>query len=315
LTVSESDVYFDQIWKKSGCRTIENNTYQELKKVSSKYSFDIEIQLVDVLPNGKLNAQLIITDNKIIQYPNKIINLFPEFWGSFYYEPVYENCLPKKDFSCFINRVCIFRQSWFYQFLRRNLITSGHISYLLDYRDKIPDQIKNKIDLNDWIFSQGNEIFREEHEKIRFDLPFKNFSMDIESAILDSKVHLIIETYFDNNNVISLSEKIFRGLQLPRPFILFCAKNTIDFLKEHGFKVFDQYIDHSYDDLESPIERQISILDQLHSFKNVIYTNEMLVEFEDIACYNRKLLKQYRDRYPQKLKSVIEEIESLNKMV
>lgn len=315
MTTPESNVYFDQIWEKSQCRTIECDTLQKLKKISSKYSSDITIQLVDALPNEKLNAQLVITDNKIIQSPNKIINLFPEFWGSFYYEPIYENCFPKKDFSCFINRVCVFRQSWFYQFLRRDLITSGHISYLLEYKDKIPDQIKNKIDLNDWIFSQGNEIFREEHEKIRLDLPFKNFSMDIESAILDSKVQLIIETYFDNNNVIALSEKIFRGLQLPRPFILFCAKKTIAFLKEHGFKVFDRYIDHSYDDLESSIERQIFILDQLQSFKNVIYTNEMLVDFDDIACYNRKLLKHYRNRYPQKLKSVIKEIESLNKMV
>lgn len=288
-------VYQDQIWGKSQCRSIEESTYKVLR---AKYA---SVMLVDAIDVATLD-QVIVTDNIV---KRSHIALYPEFWGSYSYHSDYVLTRPTKLFNCFINRVCSMRQSWFYQFVRRNLLHSGWVSYLLDYR-KMPPGVSNKQELNDYIFNQCNQIFEVEHNLMKDCVPFCNFQGDLDQVIVNSCISLVIETYFDWPDTIAFSEKTFRALQLPRPLIIYAMPGSVEALKKYGFDVWDDIIDHSYDTESNQIQRQIQILDQLCSLRDLTYTDQQLIEFESRAQHNRNILKQLRKQWPVKLKSVLD---------
>ena len=295
-------VYQDQIWIKSNCRQFEKEVYQDLNKSVAQVEKNLEICLVDACHLD--SKKFFVTDNILEQ---DHIPLYPEFWGSFYYNPEYISRPPTYLFNCFMHRVCMTRQSWFYQFVRRKILDQGAVSYLLDYR-KLPDGVKTKQDLNQYIYNLGNQVFEYEHNQMQSQVPYCNFSGDIDQIIVDSKVSVVIETYFDFSGVIAFSEKIFRVLQLPRPLILFCNPGAVTMLRNHGFDLWDDIIDHSYDQIQHSIERQVLILDQIEKLQQINYTNQQLINFESRAKYNQQLLQKLKQNWPERLKLVKQQI-------
>ena len=289
-------VYTDQIWAKSKCRQFEKNAYNNLAQLAAKNHK--VLHLVDACPD--VDNKVYVTDN-VLTVPH--IGLYPEFWGGFSYDPEYLSRPPTKIFNCFINRVCPNRQSWFYQFVRRNLLDIGNVSYLLDYR-KMPENCNNKIELNEWIYQQGNHVFEKEHNLFCNRVPYYNFDTDLDQAIMDTKIGIVIETYFDNDKTIAFSEKIFRSLQLPRPFMLYSAIGAVNVLRQFGFDVWDDVVNHNYDTEIDPIKRQMAILDQIEIFKNIDYSQSQLANFEQRCLKNQQLLRLLKTQWPDKLKTV-----------
>jgi hypothetical protein len=201
------------------------------------------------------------------------------------------------------------RQSWFYQLVRRNLINDGSVSFLLHYYplSELPNgiSIDNKAEIYQWIFEQGCDIFAKEHEQMRLSVPFQNFTGELEQVVCDSHVGLVIETYFDRPGIIAFSEKVFRALQLPRPFLLYCSPGAISVLRDQGFDMYDDILDHSYDHETNNITRQVAILNEIENSKNFVYNEEILENFEQRASHNRMLLKGFKDQWPKKLEKII----------
>lgn len=65
---------------------------------------------------------------------------------------------------------------------------------------------------------------------------------------------------------IFFSEKTFRSFYYKRPFILFSSANSLQTLRDLGFKTFDCMFDESYDSIESWEHRLQSIVAQVDSF-------------------------------------------------
>ena len=276
--------------------------YRDLNSIVNQTEKNLKVCLVDACQlDLKKNF---VTDNILKQ---DHIPLYPEFWGSFHYVPEYVSRPPTYLFNCFINRVCMTRQSWFYQFVRRKMLKQGAVSYLLDYRN-MPVGITTKQDLNQYIYNLGNQIFEPEHNQMQSQVPYCTFSGDIDQIIVDSKVSIVIETYFDSTATIAFSEKIFRALQLPRPMMLFCNPGAVTALKKYGFNLWDDIVDHSYDQVAHPIERQVLILDQMEKFQQIIYTDHQLIDFESRAKYNQQLLQKLKQDWPKRLKLAKQEI-------
>lgn len=302
--------YTDQIWYKSRCREYEQETNRLLRAHSKNKN--IRYQLVDQIDLKNYKDYQLITDN-VLTIDRCYQSLWPEYWGTFSYEPEYNNQLPGKLFNCFINRTCPIRQSWFYQLVRRNLIDQGHVSFMLDYRKQLAPEfidLDDKLAVYNWIFAQGCEIFSKEHNLMTNLVPYRNFDMSIDNAIIDSKISVVLETYFDNNQAIAFSEKIFRILQMPRPFLLFCSMGAVKILREQGFNVYDDVVNHSYDLEPDSLQRQICILDEIEKQQDLVYTQDMLENFENRAKHNRQLLKELKNQWPSKLKKVIDTIDN-----
>lgn len=287
-------VYQDQIWNKSQCRDLERQALGRLRQAGAS---PLLVDAVDVTQTWSN----LVTDN-IVQLDH--IPLYPEYWGTYRYDSEYISREPTRLFNCFMNRVCTTRQSWFYQFVRRNLLMYGNVSFLLDSRT-LPIG-KELYEAN----FRGYEIFEAEHNLMRDRVPFVNFSGDLDQAVIDSQFSVVIETYFDWPGTIAFSEKVFRALQLPRPLMLYSMPGSIKTLREYGFELFDDIVDHAYDNEPDQIKRQVMILDQLCNWRDKPFTSQNLLDFEQRIKHNRNLLQELRHRWPGKLLQAINTIKS-----
>ena len=250
----------------------------------------VAMRMFHTATNTDLEAEYLVSET-VTEHTNQL-RLYPEFFGIYYINYAYnKNKIPSKKLNCFINRSCGFRQSWLYQLIREGLLDHGHVSFWsenYEYSDLSTGELFDH-------FFQENTIFRVEHEKIKNQIPYKNFNLSLEDAIIDSEKSLVIETFFEETDQICFTEKTMRVLQLPRPWYLFGNPGSISKLREWGFDVFDDWVDHSYDQEEVPHQRQRLILDQIHS--TIHYTESLLEEFEIRAQNNRNLLKEFQYQY------------------
>jgi hypothetical protein len=155
----------------------------------------------------------------------------------------------------------------------------------------------------DYYFAQGNEIFQTEHNQLRPHMPYCSFDMPLEQAIIDSKIQLVLETYADSH-AITLSEKTFRALQLPRPWLLFATPGAVAHLTRCGFDVFGDLVDHSYDSIQDPVTRQMTILAELTRWSTVEFNQKLQQRLAQGLAHNQLLLKTLRQRWPDRLQNV-----------
>jgi hypothetical protein len=231
-------------------------------------------------------------------------DLYPEVFGIYAHDFTYQEQQPSKVFNCFINRGCATRQSWFYFMTRANLLDQGHVSFWCEDRfDKTSPQ-----EYSELLFQTYNrDMFSVEHAQMRDKIPYKNFNTTLEEAIIDSSKSLVIETFFEPNEHICYTEKTWRAIQMPRPMLLFSAQNAIQYLRDWGFDVFDDYVDHSYDSEPNKFVRQQMILNQLE--KPVAYHPTV---FDKKARHNRELLKSYQQQWNSKYQKVLDNIAEIS---
>lgn len=274
---------------------------------------NVEVFLIDAMPVDqwiKRGCKPAVTNSIILSdVPNhENIKKIPDtFYGVYYNSyPVSIINEPKKQFNCFMNRMDPIRQSWLYQFVRRKIFDQGFISFNMDL-SKIPWYLEwNPHDAFQDQFEHHLKIFQKEHEIIKSKVPYRNFDIDtdITDIILDSKISVILETYFHNNDIITYSEKIFRALQLPRPWLLFGQKNAVKYLRHMGFDVLDDVINHSmYDEIDFAIERQVRILDILEANMDKNFDHDRL---EKAATSNQNLLKNFSKKWFEDFLSCVE---------
>jgi hypothetical protein len=87
-----------------------------------------------------------------------------------------------------------------------------------------------------------------------------NFDFGLRPLYYNSLIEIVNETVFFNR-VIAISEKTLNsiyGYNLP---IILAAPGTIEHLRQFGFDMFDDVIDHSYDAIINPLERICSAID------------------------------------------------------
>lgn len=274
--------------------------------IFQKHNFKLCVNLThNLFDNLENSIDCLISDNVVKNKSFSSLALWPECYGVYAHDFDYQDQLPIKKFNCFIHRGCTFRQSWMYHLVRRKLLDQGYVTYWCEDRvnKSPPEQHFEKL-------FQANLNFEKEHHWLKEKIPFKNFDISLEDAIIKSEKTLIIETYFQNHTEIALSEKIWRSIQLPRPWLLFGCPGSVAVLRDWGFDVFDDVVDHSYDSNRDPIKRQMMILDQLD--KKIEYNQTLLENFKSRAEKNQQLLRKFYQVWPDKQKNVIESIKTIS---
>lgn len=279
---------------------------QQVKQVDPKKNLMerwVDGLFVDKFLDSPLFQNSLVITNNIIQCSAEdkkhIYTVNPTFYGVYHAEYPDYSVNINKDFNCLINRFDIFRQSWVYQLIRRKLFEHGYISFNCEMNlNRIPSNDYKNLSASaafDLAFEQYNKIFDEEHKIIRNQIPYKNFedNGDVAPVILSSKFSIVLETFFHDNRVITYSEKIFRCLQLPRPWVLFSTQFAIDNLRKLGFDVLDDIVDHRYDNIENLIERQVAILDQCEILKD-LDINSVLQRCQQATLHNKHLLQSMK---------------------
>jgi len=243
-------------------------------------------------------SDFIITDNIPLRpVAGKLVTVVPEFWSIWRFDPVYIDRPATWAYNCFMNRPRGDRSQVFYELIKRNILEQGIVSFNVDTTEY--DQQFAQSDLAE---------YRAEHEFGKNMIPYNNLTESLEQCIIDSCVSLILETYTSDSHVV-FSEKLFRALQLPRPWLLYCSPGSIRYLRDYGFDVLDEYVNHDYDNITEHGHRLLNILDQLETFQARRYQD--YARFQRAAEHNQALLKKFEQQWPAKFDSILNEIRKL----
>ena len=119
----------------------------------------------------------------------------------------------------------------------------------------------------------------------------------------NSYFSLVQETFFDNTldwstddiafyECILISEKTYRPIYFKHPFILLGVKGSLAGLREYGFKTFSPYFDESYDNIEDPVLRIETALNEVKRLCSLSDDEWLSIQREllPIVEYNYNLL-------------------------
>jgi hypothetical protein len=100
----------------------------------------------------------------------------------------------------------------------------------------------------------------------------------------------VLETLFDDSRH-HLTEKILRPIACGRPFILASTANSLQYLKQYGFKTFDGLLNETYDSILDPHERLQAIVNEMKriSCLGPDEKRDLWAALYEIAEYNKKL--------------------------
>jgi hypothetical protein len=202
------------------------------------------------------------TKEAIDQYIHQV---GPEQYATYFedYNTSIAPVTPARDFTCLMSRMDPMRQSWLYLLIRRQIFEKGFVSFLMDtsrigeFQNLPPAQAFEEQ------YKKYLSNFAPEHELAKEIVPYRNFpaDQDLDSVIMQSKFNIVLETFFSDNDEMTFTEKIFRSVRLPRPWLLFSVKHAVKQLREWGLDTLDDLVDHSYDNIDNEILRQSAILD------------------------------------------------------
>jgi len=278
----------EQIWK---YLPLEQATNQIIEQAIANRN-NVAYKIVDSLFLGNtttiFDSKLIVTDNIITgqQTYHKLQALYPEYWHVYLYQPMYQQRSAGWGYNCFMNRICPERARTFHELRHRNLLSKGLVSYNC--------------------LRPGNMATTPE-DLAQYGNPYNNLTDSLEQSIIDSNISLVLETYCSDDH-IAFSEKIFRVLQMPRPWLLYCSPWSVHYLRKHGFDVLDDYVDHSYDNDPMHHSRLTSLIDLLETFVDRQWTDSDHARFTQAAQHNQTLLSLFQSRWPDKLQQVLQEI-------
>jgi hypothetical protein len=247
-------------------------------------------------------SAVIVTDNyPICPVPGHTISVLPEFWSIWHFDPVYQDRPATKAYNCFMNRPRGDRSVVFYELLKRNILSSGLVSYNCT-REQYEQEFINA------------ELHRYSNQHLigQDQIPYNTVQArgTLEQCIIDSNVSLILETYVSDSH-IAFSEKLFRCLQMPRPWLLYCSPGSIELLQSHGFDVLSDYVDIAYDKIGNHGDRLLNILDQLETFIGRNYSAVDYQRFQQASAHNQQLLLNFGQQWPMKFDQVLEKIKTL----
>lgn len=184
----------------------------------------------------------VITDNWIntpIVY--QLSRLPDSFYGIYSYIPADQHWRPIRDYTFAVNRLQFLRMRILAQLCQHFGLDQGHVSFNCDAGLHIDAK---QAFLNQLVYATQQEI--PQFQQLANQMPLKNYSIGHEQAYTHSWLNITVETY-SSDNVIALSEKIFRCLVTPVPWIAYSGRYTIERLRGLGFDVLDDVVDHAYD--------------------------------------------------------------------
>lgn len=262
-------------------------------------------KIYDNSPGVLLNGCKLVPQQSISK---QVVDLPKSLYGIHYMPAKQWHKNIDKEFNCFINRNDPIRQTWFYLLYHRNLLDKGYVSYNALARQSMGrDNSNDYFDKNHRYFLSSFDNIYEDIKKI---VPYKSFDEtgDLRDTILRTKFSIVLETYFERTDSITFSEKTYRVLQTPRPWLLFGATGSVQYLRELGFYVYDDFVDHSYDlhdTATSYTARQEDMFKVSNDLINLKITDSMIEYWESKTQHNIKIMHNWQQTYQQDFEQVL----------
>jgi len=102
-------------------------------------------------------------------------------------------------------------------------------------------------------------------------------------------IEVVLETLFDDDR-LHLTEKILRPIALGKPFILAGTHGSLEYLRDYGFRTFDEIWSEQYDletDAESRLKQIVGLMRDIENWDPKT-RQERVAQAQIIADHNRK---------------------------
>lgn len=212
----------------------------------------------------------------------------------------------EKKFLCFNRRYNEHRLLIYLDFFRKNLLDHTFMSMAKEQPESGKSFIENAkhfID-NRKILEFTIEDVYDSSTLLPLTLDTNNFSKyPMEADVADviyyynnSYINIITETYFFSN-IRHITEKTYKPIAFMQPFIIFAAPKTLEYLRNLGFKTFNDFWDESYDNILDHEVRFMTIMDLIEKISKwpEIKLVELTHNIKDIVEYNRNHLATMSD--------------------
>ncbi len=307
-------IYQGEIFQKSNCINLENSIMDQMASRMRQNGWQshhhmhkiwrrneqtmIHCPVDDFFTCGNTvqsTAQLfdsntvVITDNWIncdVDY--EIMSLPRSFFGIYAYEPDIAQWHPQKRFGFCVNRIDPLRIDLLCEIIDVDQDLVNFNCYDHNHANATIKDLKNNFaryqqDVGSTRFAQFAKT-----------MPLKNHDWSVEQVHASVKLNLILETYA-GNNIVALSEKTFRALQTPAPWLLFAGRHAVQKLEQFGFDVLSDQVNHSYDSQQDYSEKiRVFGACALDTVARSI-DHQRCVQ---AAQHNQKLLQQLRQQWP-----------------
>lgn len=281
---------------------------------------------------------VVITDNQVnspTQY--QVAQLPRSYFGIYNYTPAITEWTPERRFSFSVNRIDTKRMMLFLELTSRTVKQNPidpNYPYLLDFD-------RDLVNFNCWSWGSSNdsaqilqqnftevmqsipntlkEIYQRSYDELLPKMPYRNHSKTLEEIYSHAWMNMIVETY-SGDTIIALSEKLFRALVTPVPWVVYCGRHTVAYLRQMGFDVMDDLIDHRYDyQLEKETgefgDKMVDFVlnghEAVNKFKEMPW-DKLSQRCQTAASHNQQLLAKMQASWPVDfadwLPSVIEKI-------
>lgn len=272
------DTYASEIFRASQCLEREATVMALIRQVLDDHGFQQHEQCRDVYHRGDQRAvisivddvehtnyqqvedilqgftdrDIIITDNLITRPTTARIVRLPDSWfGIYSHDPEILVDLPDRAFSMPVNRIDFNRALILLRMHMYGHLAHGYVNFnCADHSQHQTPEQKHELwrENTDNILAWQGDKYRAIVDQLTPRMPLRNHDLDHDIACQSGGLNVVIETYASDCSV-SLSEKIFRALVTPRPWILFAGTWAVARLETMGFDVMRDVIDHSYDGL------------------------------------------------------------------
>jgi UDPglucose 6-dehydrogenase len=144
-----------------------------------------------------------------------------------------------------------------------------------EFVDKVKQTLPSRI------YGVSNEIYDPGYYITRFN----------DQITLDTWISVISEAqYWDSQETVFLSEKIFKVMACSHPFMILGNKRSLDELKQLGYKTFDKWLDESYDNM-TDCDRFYALIENIKKIDSIEDKLSWFSEMKDIIEYNKNRLK------------------------
>lgn len=192
--------------------------------------------------------------------------------------------------------------------LHRGIILAHmvHKNYLsqtihsLGFPKALPSHFENT---NEFDYLESEYLSLRNGDVIQPVLSTENIDYEVNQAFritythaIHSSFHIVTETIpneteFENRKRTFITEKSYKPFYMMQPFINFGNRHTIKTLKRMGYKTFDKWIDHSYDNEINKVDRLKKFLiemDRLHAISDTEWA-DMLYDMLPDLLHNLEL--------------------------
>jgi len=142
----------------------------------------------------------------------------------------------------------------------------------LDVDSTWRSEVNNFVSHGPYFCDTANDVAHNDHRNVNVDLYKQSYC------------HLVLETHFDadGSGGTFITEKTYKCFKYGQPFVMIGPPGTLQVLRDHGYRVFDDVIDNRYDTINDNTQRWLAIKNSIQKLSKIDLHQWYLQCFKDI---------------------------------